>query len=517
MSLKYIISSLTELFRSSFFGGFANSAHNLLLVDYFTKSTNRRNIKIILSRHLPLFIFSWCLLTGCSDFVEGYEEDPNNASDAPIEAVLNAAFTGMIVSHEGEDARLACMWSRQFSGSDRQYSGYQVYNLNSEAFEWDKYYLAIENAEITIEKAAASSNKLASGIAKIIKAHSIGMVTSLWGDIPFTQANRFPEIEDPVFDSQAEVYGGVQDLLDEGITDLKDNPSNTAIENIDFFFGGDPAAWIAVAQTLKARFYLHVGDYANAITAANAGLTSTSQNLMAPHTGGAYNQDMNLYHSFGILDREGYMTANDAILPTLLDANEDSYRGNSKTDESGRFARLFTGSAGTYDLNYNAYWAADAPFPLVTAEENWLIIAESRLGENSDMQGALDALNSLREIYNDQWIEYTTDGDGNIIDSANYYLAYDLADFDNGGIAAVEGKSAKDALMYEIMEEKYVTLVGQAEVFNDLRRTNNILDFSPTTGSTFPQRFLVPQVEIDANSNVPRPLPGLFDPTPVNQ
>lgn len=445
-------------------------------------------------------------LSSCSDFVDGFEQDPNNANDAPIEAVLNGAFVGLIVGHEGEDARLAGMWARQFTGSDRQYSAFQVYNVNAENFEFDKYYLAIENAQIVIEKAALTNNLLASGIAKIVEAHSVGMMASLWGNIPYTEANQFPEIEDPVFDGQESVYANVQSRLDAAINDLSGNPSNAAIEGIDFYFGGDPAAWTAVANTLKARFYMHTKQYSEALAAAKKGVASIDGNWMAPHATGAYNQDLNFYNSFGISDREGYMTAEGAILPSWIDPSSDAYRGDTKTDETARFNHLFTDTGPAWDLNYSsgAMWGPTTSFPLVTAIENFLIMAETELQVNSDMGAALEALNEARAILATQFPE-------------GKYEAYEMADFDEAGIAGRPGESAMDALMHEILEEKYVSLVGQIEVFNDVRRTDNFLELPATTGSQLPERFLVPQDEIDANVNAPSPIPDLFEPTPVNK
>jgi len=453
-----------------------------------------------------IFLIGLCFffsLTSCEKYVDGFEADPNNSSDAPIQAVLNAAFTGLITAHEGEDARLAGMWTRQFTGSDRQYSSFNIYIMNAENFEWDKFYLTVENTEIVVEKAAAASNLLASGIAKIIKAHSIGVVASLWGNVPFREANRFPDIEDPVFDDQAAVYADLQTLLDDAINDLSGNPSNAAIEGTDFYFGGDPVAWTAVANSLKARFYMHVGNYAGAISAASNGISAAAGDWVIPHLTGAYNQDLNIYNCFGVLDREGYMTANEAILPAMLDASSPSYRGNAKTDESARFAMVYTGTTGTYDLNYSGMWAPTASFPLVTAVENALILAEAEMRQNNSETACLAALNAARALNASQF--------------GATYDDYVIEDFRDGGMAAISGKTTAEALLYEVIEEKYASLIGQVEVYNDLRRTDNLLGIPATTGSAIPERFLVPQVEIDANSNAPSPIPGLFEPTPINQ
>lgn len=450
-----------------------------------------------------LLVFALLAFSACSDFVDSYQEDPNNAADAPIEAVLNAAFVGTIIAHEGEDARLACMWSRQFTGSDRQYAALEVYTVNAENFDWDKYYLVAENSKIVIEKSAETNDKLASGIARTLQAHSYGMMASMWGDIPYAQANKFLEFPDPAYDPQPQVYADVQTLLDQAIADLSGNPSS-ASASLDFYFSGDATKWSQAASTLKARFALHTGDYTTAISSATKGVKSTADEWIIPHTTGSYNQDQNIYYSFGQSDREGYMTANVAYLPAILDPANALYRGNAKTDESARFAFAFTGEEGAYDLNYDGMWAATAPFPLISAIETELILAEAEWRGNNDPGAALDHLNNARAILAAQFPEGT-------------YDAYELADFDTGGIASRAGLSRNDALLYEILEEKYVSLMGQMEVFNDVRRTDNFLEIPATSGNQLPQRFLYPQEEIDANINAPDPIPGLFEETPINK
>ena len=109
-----------------------------------------------------------------------------------------------------------------------------------------------------------SSNQLLVGIAKVIEAHAVGTGASLFGDIPYSEANNL-EISDPVFDSQLDVYRDVITLLDSAISDLNSAGSGAIAE--DIYFGGNKQKWIEAAYTLKARFYLHQKDYSNAYNA----------------------------------------------------------------------------------------------------------------------------------------------------------------------------------------------------------------------------------------------------------
>ena len=101
------------------------------------------------------------------------------------------------------------------------------------------------------------------------------------------------------------------------------------------------------------------------------------------------------------------------------------------------------------------------------------------------------------------------------------YDAYISADFDNGGIENPDGLSIDNAVLREILEERYITFFGQIEGFNDTRRTQNEsavrVPVSPNTGSALPQRFIYPQSEIDRNTSVPNPIPDFFASTEVNQ
>ena len=105
--------------------------------------------------------------------------------------------------------------------------------------------------------------------------------------------------------------------------------------------------------------------------------------------------------------------------------------------------------------------------------------------------------------------------DAGDVTAFNEIRAY-LAGQYGGSFPDTASASGSSALLMEILEEKYITLIGELQPYHDIRRTANMLNVPPKTGTVIPQRFIYPQVEIDANPNVPSPLPGLFDPTPVN-
>jgi hypothetical protein len=228
-----------------------------------------------------------------------------------------------------------------------------------------------------------------------------------------------------------------------------------------------------------------------------------------------------------------------------LDPNSPNYRGNAKTNENGRlnyyyapfytFGGVNTGAA--YDPNalvdfdwgnptpYNGFFGATTSFPIATFQENQLILAEAYMKQATpDHTSALGALNTLRQYYKTgaQFGTSTVYATGvpnwpawgiNGADVAGVqYDDYVLADFGPGGIDNNGTDSQDQALLREILEERYVTLIGQIEGFNDERRTGNFLNLPIQPGKpSYPQRCLYSQIEVNTNPNVPTTGVGLFD------
>lgn len=491
--------------------------------------------------HINILLALVILLSSCKKIVEDVNVSPNSPTDAPSNLLLNGAQVSSIVFHEGDLARLGGMWSSSFTGVDRQYTSLNNYTTTSGDYDnsWSVAYRGvIAPSKLIIEKETPNNNKIMIGIAQVMQAHTFGMLTSLFGNIPFTEAGDPAKYPTPKFDDQVSVYAGVQKLLSDGIANLQSGVG-VSPGSKDIFYKGVTAKWIKAANTLKARFYMHVKDYANAITYAKLGISASSEDMIAPHgTNGraSYNSDFNLYYSFAVYDRNSYMDAESALAPKLLDPSSPIYRGNAKTDESARgwYLYYFGGGLqyGGTELNVlsnfdgwgipvsqDGFFGGATPFPLVTFAENQLILAEAYLRlATPDLVNSLAALNAFRSYMNN----------GGYINSGYYdpaagwgakkYDPYLLTDFAPSGIANPGSLTTEQALLAEVIEERYVTLIAQLEQFNDVRRTKNAIGIVPTQGSKLPQRFLYPQSEINTNPNTPsQTAADLFVATKVNQ
>ena len=459
-------------------------------------------------------------LYSCSNLVGDINDDPNSLTTSEYDNIITGAEVGNIILQSGETARRAGIFAGQFTGIDRQHQGFSQYAVVASDFDplWYNAYVntlrnALEAEQSILEGGEEAPVSL--GITQVLQAYGFGTVASLWGDVPFDEAGMVA-LANPVYEDQPAVYAKVQALLDEAIANLQQGTGRPA-SGAEIYFDGDPQKWIAAAWTLKARYYMHTKEYTMAFDAAQKGIMDPANDMSAPH--GTAQDASNLYYQFFAIETRGADLVVSDFMASLIEPGSGNpipanYRGNAKTNEAGRFDYLLTkNSVGIQPNTNNGYAAQDASAPLVTYEENMLILAESGL-RNSGFQMGLDFLNQYRAYLNT----------GGYMTSANpadvLYEPYAAADFDNGGMENADGLTPDDALLREILEERYVTLFGQVEPFNDTRRTlgetNVRVPVIPNVGNDLPQRFLIPQTEVDRNENAPNPIPDFFAPTDIN-
>jgi len=473
-------------------------------------------------------------LASCESVVEGLNEDPNRATNAPNPLVLTAAQLAQAVVQEGHANRVVNMWSGYFNGADRQYNDYALYNVNAGNFNtaWNNVFQGtMAQTRLIISRSGETGNRYIAGIAKLVEASAVATATQRWGDLPYTEAVNI-EINNPAFDDQvSSLYPSLLSLIDGAIADLQSGEGATP-GSADIYFAGNAGNWIEVAHSLKARLYMDLKDYSNAYNEAQQGISSPYGDMITPH-GTINDGNTNMIYDFLVASRAGDMDAGvgedgeggQVLAADLLDPIQPEYRGNDKTDETARFhyayldagANSFTGRLEPNYLGlstgdeYNGMFAIDAGFRIITYAENLLTLAEAGF-RSQGFETGLQHLNEFRE--------YMAGGgyiDPTVLDLFSFqYDPYTADDFASGGIANDQGLSQEDALLYEILEERYVTFIGTSLGWNDLRRTqNDAVKIDPALvlnrGSQFPQRLIYGQDELNSNTNAPDPVPGVFD------
>jgi hypothetical protein len=467
-----------------------------------------------------IFIIGILLASSCESIVEDINSNPNDIliSDVEEKLFLTGGLLANVQMQLGHLNRIGQMYSGQLIGFSSLYSNIYGFSLSTAEAnsEWNALYVGVLTNMRNI--ASNSSNPLLVGIAQIVEAHAAGTAASIWGDIPYTETGN-PDISDPAFDGQVNVYNAVLNLLDQGIANLQGAASSNLVE--DIYYQGNKEKWIAAANTLKARFHLHKKDYAAAASAAASGISEASGDMrFYPKESNNTSGDKNLFFTILEGSRAGDIGNSsggvESFLIQLLDSNSAVSRNNSKTNE---FARL-----GYYRINStggaanNGIVAGTEPQNLVTYFENELILAEAkaRLGSIED---GLPHLNNVRA-----WLNSGGHLNKNHIGNTFKYEPYELADFNSGGIENPNGLNAKTAFLKEVIEERYVSGFGTHMAYNDARRLRKsdgqyAVPFFLVNGPNppYPERMPYATNELKSNENGPKEDPGIFVKTEVNR
>jgi hypothetical protein len=419
---------------------------------------------------------------GCNDFLsdETVAGNPNNPTRAPLNALFVGFQAGQFGVQEASVGQIMCQFVQACTGIQRFSQNRGRYGFIDNDFnpDWAQLYGGggLNELRQIKEGAETAGDLVYAGIAKVWEAFIMGTTASIWGDIPYREAG--PQNPTPALDPQLQVYADLQLLLDEAIGNLTSAQGAGPGTN-DLVYGGNPAPWIEVAYTLKGRYYLHTaevdpaGSYPAALAAASSGISSEANDFTAYHSGA--NLEQNLWWQFQNLSGfGGDLVAGQFIVDLMLargdpriaeyfgDADAatpgEQYVGQSPNGPAPPSASGLTGTRSSPDFRQ----------PLITWEENQLILAEASF-QLSGPGAALPFVNAVR---------------------------------------AANGLPPKGSIatLNEVMEEKYISLYQNIEVFNDYKRTcyPTITPF-PTAiyNNRVPGRLFYAAGEENVNPNVP--------------
>jgi len=206
-------------------------------------------------KHLKIFIVItlFSTLVACNKQLDGLLDNPNapSVTTADVDLLLNTvqlSFTGFFDGASNIGGQL----TRQQAWFGPLYSN--GYSPNTFDGLWSTGYASIiKNANALIPLAQAQKRYASSGIAKVLKAYTIGTLVDNFGDIPYTEAVLGIANANPKVDGGASVYAAVIALLDDAIADFGKTGANTAN---DLYYAGNKANWIKAANTLKLKFLM---------------------------------------------------------------------------------------------------------------------------------------------------------------------------------------------------------------------------------------------------------------------
>lgn len=213
-------------------------------------------------RRKKYFIYSFTALalfavaiSGCKKFLD-VNKNLNSPTAVPVSLLLSGAersIAGNIALGSGLGSTMS-VYTHQTTGrvsADR-------YNAGESG--WDGLYTAISNLDVIIKQGTAETRYTYAGIAKILKAYTFSILVDVYGDVPFSEFDRFGEgIKQPKFDKGADIYPQLFKLIDDGIADIKNTaPNASKPAGDDYIYKGNTTNWIKAANTLKLKLYTQI-------------------------------------------------------------------------------------------------------------------------------------------------------------------------------------------------------------------------------------------------------------------
>lgn len=420
------------------------------------------------------------VLGSCSDFLD-VNTDPTLKSDVTLQELLP---TIQFYSSENSynQAFVACQYVQQI-GSVTGSGGLDAQAESENGTGWTNLYLnVVPHANLIVQKGTAQAAPAYVGIAKVIMAYNLGIATSAWENVPYTDADT--KNFAPQYDSQESVYVAIQKLLDEGIAELAKN-TGVKPSTDDLIYNGDLTKWTKLANTLKARYFLHLSKKGankaatDALAAIQKGFSSNNDDFQliynSRNLGPWYsrvalaNNTGNLSITHGATFISAMNANNDPRLPIVatLNRTQTVYTGVT----TGR------GTGSTVNISTTSWHARlNAPIQMATYAEAKAIEAEARFILNG---GTASSTGSNQAAY-DAYLEIARSNMAKLGVTAAASAAY-LA---QASVAVTPARLT----MAQIMGEKYKAMFLIGDIWTDYRRYDYL-------GLTLPEaQFLNPDL-----------------------
>lgn len=460
-----------------------------------------------MKKHTSIFILSaLCIALGsCSeDKMDEINENKNNPTEMASKFILTDVMTSTAFDLVGSDlAFYASMYVEHNVGIFNQY--YQAELRNNQPTQsstygnqWAMIYTDLAHLKDCLQKCQPGGTEAENfhglGIAQVMTAYDLALLTDLFGDVPWTEALQPGVIYTPKIDSQESIYKEIFKYLDDAIENLGKDCSY-AMGNQDLYYSGNVELWTKFAYGLKARYTMRLlkrsadqnADLNKVIEYANKSFASADEEAKFKYYDGV--AATSPYYQF-YLDRNYFGSS--LSLHTLLDAKADPridiYFKENKNEtfelaENGKPKQQqdFYGISGIS--------TATAPTFLLSYHELEFLKAEAyaRLGKITEAQTA--CVSGITAACKKKNV--------NVDDAA-------IADYATKIKNAMNGSNA----LKEVQIQKYLAFYEEEaiEAYNDIRRWRalgeNPITLAHPQPDKFPVRFAYGDGDVTANPNV---------------
>lgn len=214
-------------------------------------------------KNIILIITSTCLIISCSKQIKEKQVDPNNPTSVPPGLILGTVLTDM--SGTGSAGSLGGInsWSNaqdwnQYHDQNYDYYGNNIYSWDANNASFDPYLVLKNVVQMEKEAISAGADPVNSyeAVGRFIKAYYFYNLTSMFGDVPLTEALQAPAISMPKYTPQEQVFEYVLNQLDSANNDLAllmGKSDNSLSPSQDIYYHGDLSAWQKATNSFKLR------------------------------------------------------------------------------------------------------------------------------------------------------------------------------------------------------------------------------------------------------------------------
>ncbi len=441
-------------------------------------------------QYITIITLGILILPGCKK-LDDVNKNPNNPTSLSSAPSVQLTATELMIGYTcgGDNFRYTGLFDGQCTYnaiSARQFNQFGTYQVPSNNFEasWGNAYEAMLNLQDLIANQQKLGNMGYVGIAQVLLAYTLGMNTDLYNQMPYSQAFQPGSNLQPAFDNQKALYDTIQRLLASAANNLNASIASTTESYIpagdDIVYQGDRGEWIKLSYALSARFYLHLRKVdgtalakAQAALASGNAFTSNSDDAYFKFGSSAANSNpmsQFLANRAGEVSFIGTGSGNpacyaDSLMVAIGDPRLPFLIDTSANDWLGSF-----------------YNQANSPVVIMTYAEQEFIQAEIDFLGGHTGDAATDVNNGVTNSV------LAITGSAPPSDFVTNYASY----------------TSSNITLEIIMQQKYIALFTNPEVFTDYRRTGYpYIVPLPSALTSIPRRFLYSDLESNLNKNTP--------------
>lgn len=458
---------------------------------------------------------SMLLLGGCKKFVErgNVNVNPNQPSLVTLNTLL-PAVQYVTANNQTSVAYSTSLFTQQMAAySSGPINDDQNRDVRIPAAYFGLFQNGMTNSKLLIDKAVELGAPHYAAMGRILFVTNMQLATDTYGDVPLTDAFKAPEILQPKYDKQQDIYTYMLAELDKAITETaQTNPVTLKPGIDDLIYGGNITKWREAAHFLKARLFLHQTKKGAAAAASSAlaalanGFTSNANDYQLIFS----DKNPNPWHVavsgrisgsavFTIAPSQRFLNNLSGVTyPGLVDPRLSKLI--SKSGSNPQYLGLINGGGNTggnnCDLRDTSFYAQKiSPLVMGSYAEQKMIEAEARFLANG---GNASSVGTVQAAYDAYKAAIAAN-----LSKMGYPSTYSTLPLVDVGTA--------NLTMEHIMREKQVILFLNPEAWTDMRRydynTNLFrgialpVNQNAEMGGQFIRRAMYPLDEVTRNPN----------------